>query len=119
MTAVDPDALAQAALALLDGVIAGIEEQRDQLVDAFANTIAEAKTRTCMAVDSNGAGCDRTPGHTGLCSFEFDDAVRRYRGFEEQAAKLASVEHELRGTKVELGAARRELARWRSANPNQ
>lgn len=95
MSTVDPAALATAATALLDSVVVSIEEHRDELVESFSAAVANAAPRECQGRSPEGEGCDRKPAHGGLCSWEFDQTVRRYRGFEEQAARVPALEAEL------------------------
>jgi hypothetical protein len=113
----EPNAVAVAATAMLDAVIAGIEEQRDALADAFAHAVANGKPRTCTAVSRDGEACDRLPAHDGICSFDFDATVRRYRDFEETAARVPRLESQVSRLTSQLMSAQRQMDDLRKRVP--
>jgi hypothetical protein len=113
---VDPEALRIASVAMLetvrDIVVERIEEHRDELIEAFAGVVSEANPRVCASVSRQGASCDRAPGHVGSCSWEFDDIIRRYRSFEETAAKVPDLTNQLADAAAKLTVATRLVAQY-------
>lgn len=119
MSTVDPAALATAATALLDSVVEQIEQHRDDLVEQFSSAVATALPRVCQSVSRSGEACDRAPAHTGLCSWQFDEVARTYRGYEEAAARVPNLEADLLAARQQIRTLQNQLAPERAKSAAQ
>jgi hypothetical protein len=116
MADLDPESLMAASVAMLDAigtvVSEAIDEHRDELTTAFATVVTANQPRGCSSRSQQGDGCDRKLMHTGPCSWEFDQIVRRYRGYEADAQRLPEVENMLANATTELAAAKRQIVAY-------
>jgi hypothetical protein len=111
MSAVDPAAFGELVGSIHDAFIEALGERRDELIMQFAPVAESLRPRLCAKPDPRGrfAPCDRQPGHPDQCTFEVQDTLRRYRQFEEDAALVPALRHQLATTEDSLAAANAEL----------